>query len=139
MRSSTASTSSSTRARWTTTTCWPRGCGATTSSSAPGRRWSCRRRRGAGTRTTGVVTHINVSFYSDGYCTAYWQLEWDKWTRRRTPTPAGIYVGLPASEQVVGYVHPNPRTSNDGIIPVVQKAANYGEQTNYSSYDIQWA
>jgi chitinase len=47
----------------------------------------------------------------------------------------------------VGYVH--PKNLFYGVVPVVQKAANYGgimiwerfadEQTKYSSYAIQWA
>jgi chitinase len=95
---------------------------------------------------TGVITRINVRFYgADGYCAAYWQLEWDKWTAAYPNS--GIYVGLPASEQTVGYVH--PKNLYYGVVPVVQKAANYGgimiwerfadKQSNYSSYAIQWA
>jgi chitinase len=94
---------------------------------------------------TGLVTRINVRFYGDGHCAAYWQQEWDKWTAAFPDS--GIYVGLPASEQTVGYVH--PKNLYYGVVPVVQKAANYGgimiwdryadKQTNYSSYAIQWA
>lgn len=94
---------------------------------------------------TGVITRINVRFYGDGYCAAYWQLEWDKWTAAYPNS--GVYVGLPASEKTVGYVH--PKNLYYGVIPVVQKAANYAgvmiwdrfadKQTNYSSYAIQWA
>ncbi|CAN6181495.1 unnamed protein product [Urochloa humidicola] len=94
---------------------------------------------------TGVITRINVRFYGDGYCAAYWQQEWDKWTAAYPNS--GIYVGLPASEQTVGYVH--PKNLYYGVIPVVQKAANYAgimiweryadKQSNYSSYAIQWA
>uniref|UniRef100_A0A0D9XZI0 GH18 domain-containing protein n=1 Tax=Leersia perrieri TaxID=77586 RepID=A0A0D9XZI0_9ORYZ len=94
---------------------------------------------------TGIVTRINVRFYGDGYCAAYWQQEWEKWTAAYPDS--GIYVGLPASEQTVGYVH--PKNLYYGVIPVVQKVANYGglmiweryadKRTNYSSYAIQWA
>jgi chitinase len=94
---------------------------------------------------TGVITRINVMFYGDGYCAANWQAEWDKWTAAYPNS--GVYVGLPASEQVVGYVH--PKNLYYGVVPVVQKAANYGgimiweryadKQNNYSSYAIQWA
>ncbi|XP_066395836.1 xylanase inhibitor protein 1-like [Miscanthus floridulus] len=90
---------------------------------------------------TGLVTRINVRFYGD----AHWQQEWDKWTAAFPD--AMIFVGLPASEQTVGYVH--PKNLYYGGVPVVQKAANYGgimiwdrfadKQTNYSSYAIQWA
>ncbi|KAL6647597.1 hypothetical protein ACP70R_015034 [Stipagrostis hirtigluma subsp. patula] len=74
---------------------------------------------------TGHVTRINVRFYGDPYCAAYWQLEW----------------------QTVGYVH--PKNLYYGVIPVVQKADNYGgvmiwdryadKRTNYSSYAVEWA
>ncbi|KAF0889603.1 hypothetical protein E2562_029277 [Oryza meyeriana var. granulata] len=94
---------------------------------------------------TGLVTRIHVRFYDDGYCAAYWQQEWEKWTAAYPNS--GIYVGLPASEQTVGYVH--PKNLYYGVIPVVQKAPNYGgvmiwdryadRRTNYSSYAIQWA
>nr|CAB3455857.1 unnamed protein product [Digitaria exilis] len=94
---------------------------------------------------TGVITRINVRFYGDGYCAAYWEMEWDKWTAAYPNS--GVYVGLPASEKTVGYVH--PKNLYYGVIPVVQKAANYGgimvweryadKQSNYSSYAIQWA
>ncbi|CAN6171152.1 unnamed protein product [Urochloa humidicola] len=94
---------------------------------------------------TGVITRINVRFYGDGYCAAYWQQEWDKWTAAYPNS--GIYVGLPASEETVGYVH--PKNLYYGVVPVVQKAANYAgimiweryadKQSNYSSYAIQWA
>ncbi|KAL6647592.1 hypothetical protein ACP70R_015029 [Stipagrostis hirtigluma subsp. patula] len=94
---------------------------------------------------TGLVTRVNVRFYGDGYCAAYWQLEWDKWTAAYPNSQ--IFVGLPASEQTVGYVH--PKNLFYGVIPVVQNASNYGgimiweryddKRTNYSSYAIQWA
>jgi len=94
---------------------------------------------------TGLVTRINVRFYGDAHCAAYWQQEWDKWTAAFPDST--IYFGLPASEQTVGYVH--PKNLYYGVVPVVQKAANYGgimiwdryadKQTNYSSYAIQWA
>ncbi|XP_040385477.1 xylanase inhibitor protein 1-like [Oryza brachyantha] len=94
---------------------------------------------------TGVVTRINVRLYGDGYCAAYWQQEWEKWTAAYPDS--GIYVGLPASEQTVGYVH--PKNLYYGVVPVVQKAANYGgvmiwdryadKRSNYSGYAIQWA
>jgi chitinase len=94
---------------------------------------------------TGLVGRINVRMYGEGYCAAYWQPEWDKWTKAYPD--AQVYVGLPASEQEVGYVH--PKNLFYGVVPVVQKAANYGgimiwerfadKQTKYSSYAIQWA
>ena len=94
---------------------------------------------------TGLVTRINVRFYGDAHCAAYWQQEWDKWTAAFPED--SIYVGLPASEQTVGYVH--PKNLYYGVVPVVQKAANYGgfmiwdryadKKTNYSSYAIEWA
>ncbi|CAL5091047.1 unnamed protein product [Urochloa decumbens] len=94
---------------------------------------------------TGVITRINVRFYGDGYCAAYWEQEWDKWTAAYPQSM--IYVGLPASEKTVGYVV--PKNLYYGVVPVVQKAANYGgimiweryadKQSNYSGYAIQWA
>ncbi|XP_051230638.1 xylanase inhibitor protein 1-like [Lolium perenne] len=95
---------------------------------------------------TGLFTRIFVRFYDDPHCAANWQQEWDKWTAA-FGTSAQIYFGLPASERKVGYVH--PKNLYYGIIPVVQKAANYGgimvwerfddKRTGYSSYAIQWA
>nr|AET86622.2 class III endochitinase [Dactylis glomerata] len=95
---------------------------------------------------TGLFTRIFVRFYDDPHCAADWQQEWDRWTAA-FGTSAQIYFGLPASEKKVGYVY--PKNLYYGIIPVVQKAANYGgimvwerfddKQTGYSSYAIQWA
>ncbi|KAE8769934.1 xylanase inhibitor [Hordeum vulgare] len=94
---------------------------------------------------TGLVGRIFVRFYDDADCAANWQRQWDKWTAAYPS--AQIYLGLPASEQKVGYVH--PKNLYYGVIQVVQKAANYGgvmvweryedKRTNYSSYAIQWA
>ncbi|XP_062186430.1 xylanase inhibitor protein 1-like [Phragmites australis] len=94
---------------------------------------------------TGLFGRIHVRFYGDPSCAADWQREWDKWTAAYPA--AQIYVGLPASEQTVGYVH--PKNLYYGVIPVVQKAANYGgimiwdryddKRTNYSSYAKEWA
>ncbi|KAL6880099.1 hypothetical protein ACP4OV_011664 [Aristida adscensionis] len=101
--------------------------------------------RVAAALATGVVTRINVRFYGDGYCAAYWEQEWNKWTAAYPGS--SVFVGLPASEQTPGYVH--PKNLFYGVIPVVQKAANYGgimvweryddKRTNYSGYAIQWA
>lgn len=70
----------------------------------------------------------------------YWELAWDKWTAAYSGTL--IYIGLPASMQVSGWVH--PKNVYYGVAPVVQKAPNYGgfmlwdryydKQDNYSSY-----
>lgn len=94
---------------------------------------------------TGLVTRVNVRLYGDARCAAYWQQEWDKWAAAYPGS--GLYVGLPASERTVGYVH--PKNLYYGVLPVVQKAPNYAgimiwdryadKQTNYSSYAIQWA
>ncbi|KAJ1288027.1 hypothetical protein BS78_02G057000 [Paspalum vaginatum] len=102
-------------------------------------------RRLARALATGVVTRINVRFYGDARCAAYWEQEWGKWTAAFPGS--GVYVGLPASEKTVGYVH--PKNLYYGVIPVVQRAANYGgvmiwdrfadKQSNYSGYAIQWA
>ncbi|WVZ62161.1 hypothetical protein U9M48_011938 [Paspalum notatum var. saurae] len=102
-------------------------------------------RRLARALATGVVTRINVRFYGDASCAADWEREWGKWTAAFPDS--GVYVGLPASEKTAGYVH--PKNLYYGVIPVVQKAANYGgvmvwdrfadKQSNYSGYAIQWA
>lgn len=94
---------------------------------------------------TGLVGRIFVRFYDDAVCAANWQRQWDKWTAAYPS--AQIYLGLPASEQKVGYVH--PKNLYYSVIQVAQKAANYGgvmvweryedKRTNYSSYAIQWA
>nr|BAF74364.1 xylanase inhibitor [Triticum aestivum] len=94
---------------------------------------------------TGLVGRIFVRFYDDADCAANWQRQWDKWTAAYPS--AQIYLGLPASEQKVGYVH--PKNLYYSVIQVAQKAANYGgvmvweryedKRTNYSSYAIQWA
>ncbi|KAM3312484.1 hypothetical protein ACQJBY_032411 [Aegilops geniculata] len=94
---------------------------------------------------TGLVGRIFVRFYDDADCAANWQRQWDKWTAAYPS--AQIYLGLPASEQKVGYVH--PKNLYYGVIQVAQKAANYGgvmvweryedKRTKYSSYAIQWA
>lgn len=95
--------------------------------------------------STGLVGRIFVRFYDDGDCAAFWQREWERWTAGHPE--AQIYVGLPASEQKVGYVH--PKNLFYGVIPVVQKASNYGgimiwerfedKRTNYSGYAITLA
>ncbi|XP_062190184.1 xylanase inhibitor protein 1-like [Phragmites australis] len=94
---------------------------------------------------TGLVGRIHVRFYDDPSYDASLQREWDKWTAAYPDSE--IYVGLPASEQTVGYVHPKKLYYD--VISVVQKAANYGgimiwdrysdKRTNYSSYAKGWA
>lgn len=90
---------------------------------------------------TGMFERIHMRAYGDdGYCGAYWELAWDKWTAAYSGTL--IYIGLPASMQLTGWVH--PKDVYYGVAPVVQKAANYGgfmlwdryydKQDNYSSY-----
>ncbi|EMS58516.1 Xylanase inhibitor protein 1 [Triticum urartu] len=81
--------------------------------------------------------------YGDDYCD--WELAWDKWTAAYSGTL--IYIGLPASMQLSGWVH--PKNVYYGVAPVVQKAPNYGgfmlwhryydKQDNYSSYIISYA
>jgi chitinase len=96
---------------------------------------------------TGVVGRINVRLYGDYYCATHWQQEWDKWTAAYPTQDTQVYVGLPASEKVVGYKH--PEYVHYGVVPVVKKAVSYtgfmiwdrysDRQTNYSSYILQWA
>ncbi|VAH21693.1 unnamed protein product [Triticum turgidum subsp. durum] len=84
-------------------------------------------------------------FFDDPHCAANWQQEWGRWTAEQPG--AQIYFGLPASEKTVGYVHPLDLYYD--IIPVVQKAANYGgimvwdryedKRTGFSSFVINWA
>lgn len=94
---------------------------------------------------TGLFTRIFVRFYDDAHCAAYLQQEWDKWTAAYPS--AQIFLGLPAAEKRFGYVP--PKNLQNGVIQVVQKAANYGgvmiweryedKRTGYSSHVIQWA
>ncbi|KAM0845967.1 hypothetical protein ACQ4PT_055979 [Festuca glaucescens] len=94
---------------------------------------------------TGLFTRIFVRFYDDAHCAAYWQQEWNKWTAAYPS--AQIFVGLPAAEKKVGYVH--PKNLQGGLFSVVQNTANYGgvmiweryddKRTGYSSFAIKWA
>lgn len=94
---------------------------------------------------TGLFTRIFVRFYDDAHCAAYWQQEWNKWTAAYPS--AQIFVGLPAGEKKVGYVH--PKNLQGGLFSVVQSAANYGgvmiweryddKRTGYSSFASKWA
>ncbi|VAH21694.1 unnamed protein product [Triticum turgidum subsp. durum] len=94
---------------------------------------------------TGLFNRIFVRFFDDPHCAANWQQEWGRWTAEQPG--AQIYFGLPASEKTVGYVHPLDLYYD--IIPVVQKAANYGgimvwdryedKRTGFSSFVINWA
>ncbi|KAF6985807.1 hypothetical protein CFC21_003622 [Triticum aestivum] len=93
---------------------------------------------------TGLFNRIFVRFYDEPHCAAHLEQEWDRWTAAQPH--AQIYLGLPASERKVGYVHPK---NLHAVISVVQKAANYGgvviweryedKRTGYSTYAIQWA
>jgi chitinase len=96
---------------------------------------------------TGVVGRINVRFYGDSYCAAHWQQEWNKWAAAFPTNDIQLYVGLPASEKVVGYIQ--PKNVHLGVLPVVQKADSFvgftiwnrysDRQTNYSGSILQWA
>ncbi|KAM3299445.1 hypothetical protein ACQJBY_040770 [Aegilops geniculata] len=106
---------------------------------------SCGDRRVGRALATGLFTRIFVRFFDYPECAANWQQEWDRWTAEQPG--AQIYFGLPASEKTVGYVHPLDLYYD--IIPVVQKAANYGgimvwdryedKRTGFSSFVINWA
>lgn len=95
--------------------------------------------------STGLFTRIFVRFYDDAHCATYWQQEWNKWTAAYPS--AQIFVGLPAGEKKVGYVH--PKNLQGGLFSVVQNAANYGgvmiweryddKRTGYSSFASKWA
>ncbi|KAG8090337.1 hypothetical protein GUJ93_ZPchr0011g28510 [Zizania palustris] len=94
---------------------------------------------------TGIFERIHVRFYDDADCQVQLEKTWNQWTAAYPATR--IYLGLPASEQTIGYIH--PKNLYYGVIPIIQKADNYGgimiwdrfsdKRTNYSSYAKQWA
>ncbi|KAL6647593.1 hypothetical protein ACP70R_015030 [Stipagrostis hirtigluma subsp. patula] len=88
---------------------------------------------------TGIFERIHIRIYGDDNCQAYWELNWEKWTKAYPATR--FYLGLTADEMTHGWEHPKNVYYNDA--PKVQKADNYGgfmiwdryydKQTNYSS------
>ncbi|KAJ1275681.1 hypothetical protein BS78_05G154400 [Paspalum vaginatum] len=106
--------------------------------------------RGAAIKT-GVFDSIHVRFYNsdDGHtdCSMYSEQVWDWWAAAFPSSR--IYLGLPASPEAAkeGYLY--PKSLYYGVLPVVQKAANYGgvmlwdryydKASNYSSYVKRWA
>ncbi|CAO2148812.1 unnamed protein product [Urochloa humidicola] len=100
--------------------------------------------------TTGIYERIHVRFFDDdGHtdCNSYSEDAWDSWTVAYPPSR--IFLGLPASPEAAkeGYLY--PKSLYYGVLPVVQKAANYGgvmlwdryydERSDYSSYVKRWA
>ncbi|KAF8658469.1 hypothetical protein HU200_058922 [Digitaria exilis] len=94
---------------------------------------------------------IHVRFFDeDGHnngCNAYSEEVWDRWAA--TYPSSRIFLGLPASPEAAkeGYLY--PKSLYYGVLPIVQKAANYGgvmlwdryydKSANYSSYVKRWA
>ncbi|TKW00621.1 hypothetical protein SEVIR_8G122900v4 [Setaria viridis] len=100
--------------------------------------------------TRGIYERIHVRFFdNDGHadCNAYSEEVWDSWTAAYPSSR--IFLGLPASPEAAkeGYLY--PKSLYYGVLPAVQKAANYGgvmlwdryydERSNYSSYVKRWA
>ena len=98
---------------------------------------------------TGIFERIHVRFYDDPGCAAggFSAAEWDRWTAAYPFTK--IYVGVPASPQAAASGYTAPATLRRAVLPVAQKAANYGgvmlwdrnfdARSNFSSYVKRWA
>ncbi|CAO2141625.1 unnamed protein product [Urochloa humidicola] len=101
--------------------------------------------------TKGIYERIHVRFFDDddGHteCNSYSEDAWDSWTA--VNPSSRIFLGLPASPEAAkeGYLY--PKSLYYGVLPVVQKAANYGgvmlwdryydERSANSSYVKRWA
>ena len=102
--------------------------------------------------TMGIYERIHVRFFDDDdahstNCNAYSEKVWDSWTAAYPSSR--IFLGLPASPEAAkeGYLY--PKSLYYGVLPVVQKAANYGgvmlwdrnfdARSNFSSYVKRWA
>ncbi|XP_062198376.1 xylanase inhibitor protein 1-like [Phragmites australis] len=96
---------------------------------------------------TRIFERIHVRFYDDPDCIGYSQKEWNKWTAAYPFTK--IYVGLPASPQAAKSGYTDPNTLRNVVLPVAQKASNYGgvmlwdryydKRSNYSGNIKNWA
>ncbi|OEL26653.1 Xylanase inhibitor protein 1 [Dichanthelium oligosanthes] len=96
---------------------------------------------------TGIFERIHVRFYDDPDCAAGFSTkEWAKWTAAYPFTK--IYVGLPASPQAAKSGYTDPATLRRAVLPVAQKATNYGgvmvwdryfdKRSNYSGSIKNW-
>ncbi|CAL4993438.1 unnamed protein product [Urochloa decumbens] len=101
--------------------------------------------------TTGIYERIHVRFFDDDdhtdHYNSYSEDAWDSWTAAYPSSR--IFLGLPASQEAAkeGYLY--PKSLYYGVLPVVQKAANYGgvmlwdryydESSKYSGYVKRWA
>lgn len=101
--------------------------------------------------TKGIYESIHIRFFDDedgnSDCKAYSEEVWDRWTAAYSSSK--IFLGLPASPEAAkqGYLY--PKSLYYGVLPVVQKTANYGgvmlwdryydKSANYSSYVKRWA
>ncbi|PNT62722.1 xylanase inhibitor protein 1 [Brachypodium distachyon] len=97
-----------------------------------------------------TLERIHVRFYGDASCSggAWVEDAWGKWAAAYRRPGSRIYLGLTASGKTEdGYLY--PKELYYGVIPEVQKAANYGgvmlwdryydKRNEYSSYVKYWA
>ncbi|KAF8687776.1 hypothetical protein HU200_042712 [Digitaria exilis] len=96
---------------------------------------------------TGIFERIHVRFYDDSDCAAGFRGdEWGSWTNAYPFTK--IYVGVPASPQAAASGYMDPATLRRAVLPVAQKASNYGgvmiwdryfdKRSNYSGAIKNW-
>ena len=96
---------------------------------------------------TGIFERIHVRFYDDPACAGgFSAAEWGRWTAAYPFTK--IYVGVPASPQAAASGYTDPATLRRAVLPVAQKATNYGgvmlwdryfdKRSNYSGSIKNW-
>ncbi|CAO2170468.1 unnamed protein product [Urochloa humidicola] len=96
---------------------------------------------------TGIFERIHVRFYDDPGCAAgFSAAEWGKWTAAYPFTK--IYVGVPASPAAAETGYTDPAALRRAVLPVAQKANNYGgvmiwdryfdKRSNYSASIKNW-
>ncbi|RCV39703.1 hypothetical protein SETIT_8G244400v2 [Setaria italica] len=96
---------------------------------------------------TGIFERIHVRFYDDPDCAAgFSAAEWAKWAAAYPFTK--IYVGVPASPQAAETGYKDPAALRRAVVPVAQKASNYGgvmiwdryfdKRSNYSGSIKSW-
>ncbi|CAL4975556.1 unnamed protein product [Urochloa decumbens] len=96
---------------------------------------------------TGIFERIHVRFYNDPGCAAgFSAAEWGKWAAAYPFTK--IYVGVPASPAAAETGYTDPAALRREVLPVAQKATNYGgvmiwdryfdKRSNYSASIKNW-
>ncbi|CAO2206955.1 unnamed protein product [Urochloa humidicola] len=95
---------------------------------------------------TGIFERIHVRFYDDPGCAGFSADEWGKWAAAYPFTK--IYVGVPASPAAAGNGYTAPAALRGAVLPVAQKATNYGgvmvwdryfdKRSNYSASIKNW-